>query len=175
MTICRCLQPVALVAGGRWYDLPKISRVLRPITKGGKRLSNCLHLADAEDIWHMRTLECTGRPEVGACPTRVPGRERAVPTGHEHAERVLPTYVVTNFLRQLTNFRRSVLICIEASDCESRLILQHFSKSTRCACLCTAKPPDFLQIFVDLSRFFGAKFAIHRCKTDCLTNFFTKC
>ena len=39
-------------------------------------------------------------------------------------------YVATNFVRHLTNFRRSVLGCIDASDSESRLIFQHFSRST---------------------------------------------
>ena len=36
------------------------------------------------------------------------------------------TYVATNFVRHLTNFRRSVLGCIDASDSESRRTFQHF-------------------------------------------------
>ena len=54
------------------------------------------------------------------------------------------SYVATNFVRHLTNFRRSVLLCVEASDSESRRILQHFSKSTRYTFFCTAQNSDLL-------------------------------
>ena len=41
------------------------------------------------------------------------------------------TYFATNFIRHLTNFRRSVLGCIDSSNCESRRSFQFFSRSTR--------------------------------------------
>ena len=46
-------------------------------------------------------------------------------------------------IRHLTNFGRSVLGCIEAYDSETRRIFQHFSKSTRCAFLCTTRNSIF--------------------------------
>ena len=40
-------------------------------------------------------------------------------------------YVVTNFIRHLTNFRPSVLGGIDACDSESRRIMQRFSRSAK--------------------------------------------
>ena len=58
---------------------------------------------------------------------------------------------MVNFIRHLTNFRRSVLGCIDSYDSESRRIFQDFSRSTRCAFLCTAPKSEFRQI----SQFFA--------------------
>ena len=43
------------------------------------------------------------------------------------------------------NFERLVLICMDSYDSESRRILQHFSRSTRFAFLCTAQISNFQQ------------------------------
>ena len=51
-------------------------------------------------------------------------------------------------IRHLTNFGRSVLGCIEAYDSETRRIFQHFSKSTRCAFLCTTRNSIFCKKIV---------------------------
>ena len=53
------------------------------------------------------------------------------------SEASVPTYVVVNFFRHLTNFRRSVLGFIDSQDGESTRI-EIFSRSTRCQFLCTA-------------------------------------
>ena len=61
-----------------------------------------------------------------------------------------------NFIRHLTNFRRSVLGRIDASsDSESRRIFQHFSRSTRSVYLCTAptlkNQLQFVNLFAKLN------------------------
>ena len=61
------------------------------------------------------------------------------------AASVKKSYVAKNFVRHLTNFRRSVLGCIDSYDSESRRIFQHFSRSTRFAFLCTAQISKFQQ------------------------------
>ena len=43
------------------------------------------------------------------------------------------------------NFERLVLVCIDSYDSEKRRILQHFSRSTRFAFLCTAQISNFQQ------------------------------
>ena len=43
------------------------------------------------------------------------------------------------------NFERLVLICMDSYDSENRRILQHFSRSTRFAFLCTAQISNFQQ------------------------------
>ena len=71
-------------------------------------------------------------------------------------------------IRHLTNFGRSVLGCIEAYDSENRRAFQHFSKSTRCAFLCTTRN----SIFCKKSSLFSTHCAIHRCKTRLHDEFF---
>ena len=51
-------------------------------------------------------------------------------------------YMVGSGLKTLSyspNLERLVLRCIDSYDSESRRIFQHFSRSTRCMCLCTAQ------------------------------------
>ena len=43
------------------------------------------------------------------------------------------------------NFERLVLICMDSYDSEKGRILQHFSRSTRFAFLCTAQISNFQQ------------------------------
>ena len=94
------------------------------------------------------------------------GRRRGLCDGHAGEEE---TYVATNFIRHLTNFRRSVLGCIDSYDSESRRIFQDFSRSTRCAFLCTAPKSEFRQIsqffviFRDFCDFFQ-NFTVFRLK-----------
>ena len=54
-----------------------------------------------------------------------------------------------------SNFGRLVLVCIKADFCDQILILQHFSRSTRFANLCTATNSKFSRFFN-----FSQKFAI---------------
>ena len=80
------------------------------------------------------------------------------------------TYLVTNFIRHLTNFRQSVLGCIEASDSESRRIFQHFRRSTRCAFLCTTRNSTFCKnrlLFLQILLFITVK---PEFMTNILTN-----
>ena len=61
-------------------------------------------------------------------------RTRMSPAGPCTSRAVcVPKYLcgATNFVRHLTNFRPSVLGCIDASDSESKRIFQHFPRSTR--------------------------------------------
>merc|ERR1711965_482226 len=59
-------------------------------------------------------------------------------------------------------FERLVLVCIDSYDSEKRRILQHFSRSTRFAFLCTAQiskfqqklRENFLHLFRKFSRIF---------------------
>ena len=60
----------------------------------------------------------------------------------------------------ITNFRRLVLGCIDSYDCEKRRILQHFSRSTRCAFFCTAQ----ISTFAEFLQFFSRKFPDLFCK-----------
>ena len=59
-------------------------------------------------------------------------------------------------------FERLVLVCIDSYDSEKRRILQHFSRSTRFAFLCTAQISNFQQklreIFLHFFRKFSQKF-----------------
>jgi len=73
-------------------------------------------------------------------------------------------------IRHLTNFGRSVLGCIEAYDSETRRIFQHFSKSTRCAFLCTTRN----SIFCKKNRLFFLQMLLFiAIKPDFMTNFLT--
>ena len=73
-------------------------------------------------------------------------------------------------IRHLTNFGRSVLGCIEAYDSETRRIFQHFSKSTRCAFLCTTRN----SIFCKKNRLFFLQILLFiAVKPDFMTNFLT--
>ena len=56
------------------------------------------------------------------------------------------------------NFGRLVLSCIDASDSESRRIFQHFSRSTRFACLCTAPDSKFPLFFINNLKIFSSTF-----------------
>ena len=51
-----------------------------------------------------------------------------------------------------SNFGRLVLLCIDSYDCEKRRILQHFSRSTRLAFLCTSPNWNFVN-FRTISHF----------------------
>ena len=60
-----------------------------------------------------------------------------------------------DFSAKSPNFRRLVLFCIEADFCTQIRILQHFSRTTRFAILCTDSISNFQQIFVKLFRIFA--------------------
>ena len=80
------------------------------------------------------------------------------------------TYDGIDSIRHLTNFGRSVLGCIEAYDSETRRIFQHFSKSTRCAFLCTTRN----SIFCKKNRLFFLQILLFiAVKPDFMTNFLT--
>ena len=82
----------------------------------------------------------------------------------------LATYDGLDSIRHLTNFGRSVLGCIEAYDSETRRIFQHFSKSTRCAFLCTTRN----SIFCKKNRLFFLQILLFiAVKPDFMTNFLT--
>ena len=82
----------------------------------------------------------------------------------------MPTYDGLDSIRHLTNFGRSVLGCIEAYDSETRRIFQHFSKSTRCAFLCTTRN----SIFCKKNRLFFLQILLFiAVKPDFMTNFLT--
>ena len=53
-----------------------------------------------------------------------------------------------NEMKLPSNFERLVLGCIDSYDSDQRLILQHFSRSTRFAFLCTAQISKFQEKFV---------------------------
>ena len=83
---------------------------------------------------------------------------------------VLQLYDGIDSIRHLTNFGRSVLGCIEAYDSETRRIFQHFSKSTRCAFLCTTRN----SIFCKKNRLFFLQILLFiAVKPDFMTNFLT--
>ena len=83
---------------------------------------------------------------------------------------VIMTYDGIDSIRHLTNFGRSVLGCIEAYDSETRRIFQHFSKSTRCAFLCTTRN----SIFCKKNRLFFLQILLFiAVKPDFMTNFLT--
>ena len=108
------------------------------------------------------------------CPCSCPRRSRRAIAGRSDGARSGPwrsrrTYDGVDSIRHLTNFGRSVLGCIEAYDSETRRIFQHFSKSTRCAFLCTTRNSIFCK---KKSSLFSANFAIHRCKTRFHDEFF---
>ena len=82
----------------------------------------------------------------------------------------LTAYDGIDSIRHLTNFGRSVLGCIEAYDSETRRIFQHFSKSTRCAFLCTTRN----SIFGKKNRLFFLQILLFiAVKPDFMTNFLT--
>ena len=56
---------------------------------------------------------------------------------------------------QVSNFERLVLGCIDSYDSDQRLILQHFSRSTRFAFLCTAQISKVQQKIVKFCQNFG--------------------
>ena len=78
-----------------------------------------------------------------------------------------PSTVCTKDRIELMNkspqyFERLVLVCIDSYDSEKRRILQHFSRSTRFAFLCTAQISNFQQklreFFLHFFRKFSRKF-----------------
>ena len=83
---------------------------------------------------------------------------------------VARSYDGLNSIRHLTNFGRSVLGCIEAYDSETRRIFQHFSKSTRCAFLCTTRNSIFCK---KNGLFFQQILLFIAVKPDFMTNFLT--
>ena len=89
------------------------------------------------------------------------------PDGHQDGP---AAYDGIDSIRHLTNFGRSVLGCIEAYDSETRRIFQHFSKSTRCAFLCTTRN----SIFCKKNRLFFLQILLFiAVKPDFMTNFLT--
>ena len=76
---------------------------------------------------------------------------------HEVADLVerFDTEFNPDFSAKSPNFRGLVLFCIEADFCTQIRILQHFSRTTRFAMLCTAPISKFEQNFVKLSRIFA--------------------
>ena len=58
-----------------------------------------------------------------------------------------------DFSAKSSNLIRLFLFCIEADFCDQILILQHFSRSTRFAILCTAQIPKIQQILQNFCRF----------------------
>ena len=81
-------------------------------------------------------------------------------------------------MKSPSNFERLVLGCIDSYDSDQRLILQHFSRSTRFSYFCTAQiskltsrknSPNFCRNENEISFFhsrFSMKFAIFRRKFD---------
>ena len=58
-----------------------------------------------------------------------------------------------NEMKSPTNFERLVIGCMDSYDSETRLIVQHFSRSTRLAFLCTSPDSrfaDFRTIFAKI-------------------------
>ena len=98
-------------------------------------------------------------------------RAASPPTPHPALlQRSRVTYDGIDSIRHLTNFGRSVLGCIEAYDSETRRIFQHFSKSTRCAFLCTTRN----SIFCKKNRLFFLQILLFiAVKPDFMTNFLT--
>ena len=109
------------------------------------------------------------------CPCSWPRRSRRAIAGRSDGARSGPwrsrrTYDGVDSIRHLTNFGRSVLGCIEAYDSETRRIFQHFSKSTRCAFLCTTRN----SIFCKKNRLFFLQILLFiAVKPDFMTNFLT--
>ena len=64
-----------------------------------------------------------------------------------------------DFSAKSPNFRGLVLFCIEADFCTQIRILQHFSRTTRFAILCTDSISKFDLNFVKLFRIFAQNFA----------------
>ena len=62
-------------------------------------------------------------------------------------------------MKSPSNFERLVLGCIDSYDSDQRLILLHFSRSTRFAFLCTAQISKFQQKTVQI--FAGMKMKFH--------------
>ena len=81
------------------------------------------------------------------------------------------------------NFERLVLGCMDSYDSESRRILQHFSRSTRLAYLCTAQTSKFhkkishnfaklkIEISIEISDFFMKNAISHRNFDEILSGF----
>ena len=71
-----------------------------------------------------------------------------------------------DFSAKSPNFRGLVLFCIEADFCTQIRILQHFSRTTRFAILCTASISKFERSIVKLFRIFAPNSAKNRyCST----------
>ena len=64
------------------------------------------------------------------------------------------TELFSDFSAESSNFRGLVLFCIDADFCVQILILQHFSRSTRFAILCTAPSSKSQQKFDQLFQIF---------------------
>merc|ERR1711965_1079484 len=60
------------------------------------------------------------------------------------------TELFSDFSAESSNFKGLVLLCIDADFCVQILILQHFSRSTRFAILCTAPSSKSQQKFDQL-------------------------
>ena len=73
------------------------------------------------------------------------------------------TELFSDFSAESSNFKGLVLSCIDADFCVQILILQHFSRSTRFAILCTApnskSQPKFDQLFFQISAEISAFFS----------------
>ena len=97
-----------------------------------------------------------------ACSTRCPaGRPAWRRRGWALVER-FDTEFNPDFSAKSPNFRGLVLFCIEADFCTQIRILQHFSRTTRFAILCTDSISKFEQNFVKLFRIFVQNSAKNR-------------
>ena len=94
-------------------------------------------------------------------------RDRKEEKDRHHQDRKLDHLFTTKDRIELMNkspqyFERLVLVCIDSYDSEKRRILQHFSRSTRFAFLCTAQISNFQQklreFFLHFFRKFSRKF-----------------
>ena len=69
--------------------------------------------------------------------------DRWSPCGELFLARLVAKEVIELMNKSPRNFERLVLVCIDSYDSEKRRILQHFSRSTRLAFLCTAQISNF--------------------------------
>ena len=101
----------------------------------------CL-LSDAE-LRHQRRLFSVSSTSSFACHRWL---RLSVVDHRRRSQVVVDSKEVIEIMKNFRpNFRRLVLFCMDSYDSESRRILQHFSRSTRFAILCTAPISNFQQ------------------------------
>ena len=125
---------------------------------------------EQSEVWHPGRTQA--REEEGA---RERAGRRAPPfaaTGGDEAVRPAapPRDARERRHELLTNFRQSVLGCIDSYDSENRRIFSGFSKSTRLAFFCSAPNSEFQQnfakFFAKISKIWTKRFEF--CKTCCI-------